>query len=311
MIKRATISLLFVLLFLGAHAQTPAKKDPIKPNALAGHWRGWLQQEPVVMTHDFYYEMDLQQDGEKVWGSSYIYVDENYAEMRLVGTFKNGVLKFKEVEFVKEYIRVGFEWCLKYGDLYYRVQDSTAFLESKGVTVDGDAPISGKCSPARVQLRKPEKKIIKPPPPRIDSTQKDSTGKPLVITSPKPTIKEGKVVKIGDREAKRGRELTVRSAKIRISVMDNQRVDGDSITLYYNDRIVFQHLPLKKNPKTFKIDLDLDSEVQVLVLFADNLGEIPPNTAKFIVDDGKETQTVILESDLDRCDMIYLKVKKE
>lgn len=263
------------------------------------------------MTHDFYFEMDLHQDGEKVWGSAYIYVEENYAEMKVAGQFKNGIFTFKETEFVKEYIRVGYEWCLKYGDLYYSLRnDSVAFLESKGVTLGGDAPLSGKCEPARAQLRKIEKKIIVTPPPRIDSTHKDSTGQPLVITTPKPTIKKGKVVKVGDREAKYGHEITVSSAKIKISVMDNQRVDGDTITMYYNQNVIFQHLPLKKNDKTFKVNLDLDATSQVLLLYAENLGEIPPNTAKVVIDDGEKQQTVLLESDLDRCDVIYLTVKK-
>ncbi|TND00499.1 MAG: hypothetical protein FD123_4360 [Bacteroidetes bacterium] len=309
---RPILFLATCLLFI-IPARAQKNKNPYTPaqNPLAGHWRGWLQQEPIVLSHDFYFEMDLKQDGEKVWGSSYIYVDENYAEMRLTGTFKNGVLTFKEVEFVKEYIRVGFEWCLKYGDLVYTLRDSVAFLESRGVTLGGDAPYSGKCNPARAQLRKPEKKVIAPPPPRIDSTHKDSTGKPVVINSPKPTIKNGKVTKVGDREAKYGHQVTIRGTKIKISVMDNQQVDGDTITMYYNEELVFQHLALKKHTKTFKVDIDPDAEAQVLLLYAENLGEIPPNTAKVTVDDGYSTQTVLLESDLDRCDMIYLKVKKE
>lgn len=312
MIRKFLLFAAALLLFAPAQAQKK-KKNPYAPvaNPLAGHWRGWLQQEPIVMTHDFYYEMDLQQDGEKVWGSSYIYVDENFAEMRLVGTFKNGVLQFKEVEFVREYIKVGFEWCLKYGDLVYSLRDSVAFLETRGVDMQGDAPYSGKCNPARAQLRKPEKKIVVTPPPRIDSTHKDSTGKPVVITSPKPTIKKGKVTQVGNREAKYGHQLTVRSAHIRIYVMDNQQVDGDTITMYYNEDLIFQHLPLKKNDKKFKVELDLGAETQVLLLYAENLGKIPPNTAKVTVDDGYSQQTVLLESDLDRCDLIYLKVKQE
>lgn len=307
--KFSLCSVLFLLLSLPAIAQKGDNPYKPKQNPLTGHWRGWLQQEPIVMTHDFYYEMDLEQDGEKVWGKAYIYVEENYAEMRLVGTFKNDVLTFKEVEFVKEYIRVGYEWCLKYGKLDYTLRDSTAFLESRGVTLQGTSP-SGQCNPARCQLRKPEKKIPPPPVTRIDSTKKDSTGKPLIVKSPKPEFKNGKVTRIGDREAKYGHEVTIRGNQIKITVSDNQRVDGDTITMYYNDQVIFQDLPLKKNAKTFKVDIDPNADEQVLLLYAENLGEIPPNTAKVEIDDGTDHYSILMESDLDRCDVIYLKVKR-
>ena len=193
--------------------------------------------------------------------------------------------------------------------LDYTLRDSTAFLESRGVTLGGSSA-SGECNPAKCQLRKPEKKIITPPPTRIDSTKKDSIGKPLIVKSPKPTIKNGKVTKIGDREAKYGHEVIIRGNQIKITVSDNQRVDGDTITMYYNDQIIFQDLPLKKNSKTFKVDIDKTADSQLLLLYAENLGEIPPNTAKVEIDDGVEHYTILMESDLDRCDVIYLKIKK-
>jgi hypothetical protein len=70
---------------------------------------------------------------------------------------------------------------------------------------------------------------------------------------------------------------------VELNFYDNAEIDGDSISLFLNNRLVVQHLLLSDKPHTLKLavkDLPLDNE---LVMVAENLGTIPPNTSLMVV----------------------------
>ena len=71
--------------------------------------------------------------------------------------------------------------------------------------------------------------------------------------------------------------VTVESIELRF--YDNAQVDGDSIALFLNGRKIFEHIRLTEQPYTIHLqasDLAADNE---LVMVAENLGSIPPNTS--------------------------------
>ncbi len=75
------------------------------------------------------------------------------------------------------------------------------------------------------------------------------------------------------------KEIPVLGDSIELRFYDNAEVDGDSISLFLNGKVMFQHVRLDVRPYIFKIsvlDLPLESE---LTMVAENLGAIPPNTA--------------------------------
>jgi hypothetical protein len=90
-------------------------------------------------------------------------------------------------------------------------------------------------------------------------------------------------------------------------VYDKYSEDGDSISLYYGDSLVVEHLVLMHEQHTFTLKIDKENPKQI-ILYAENLGSSPPNTAALITRDGKDATDVLLESDLVTCDsfmMIY------
>lgn len=85
------------------------------------------------------------------------------------------------------------------------------------------------------------------------------------------------------------------SKTIKIRVWDRDEVDGDEISLYLNGELITSHLPLKKHKKRFK--LHLDPGKNYLVMKAENLGTIPPNTAAFELKNGRNKRNITLTSD--------------
>ncbi len=61
---------------------------------------------------------------------------------------------------------------------------------------------------------------------------------------------------------------------------------------------------LNANALTFHLPVDKDAENNELVMYAENLGSIPPNTALMVVTDGVRRYEVRITSDLQKSGVI-------
>jgi hypothetical protein len=82
-----------------------------------------------------------------------------------------------------------------------------------------------------------------------------------------------------------------------IALYDNGEIDGDSVSLYLNGEMLLQHLKLTAQPKVLTIAIDKSLPVNKLVLFAENLGRLPPNTALMEVTVRGKTYDLFLSTD--------------
>lgn len=121
-------------------------------------------------------------------------------------------------------------------------------------------------------------------------------------------MKKIKTQELSKRKITGDKEHSVSNEKIRLQIWDNNKEDGDIISLKLNDNWILTNFSLKKEKYT--IDVELRGNENQLVLFAENLGSIPPNTAAISIDDGKEEKTIILNSDLNKSERIKLIVVK-
>lgn len=77
---------------------------------------------------------------------------------------------------------------------------------------------------------------------------------------------------------------------------DNGEVDGDTITVYYNNKVLISKQRLTEKPISIKVKLDTTIAENELVMYADNLGSIPPNTALMIATIGGKRHEVYITS---------------
>ncbi len=92
------------------------------------------------------------------------------------------------------------------------------------------------------------------------------------------------------------KEITVDNDSVSVTLYDNGVVDGDSITLIYNDNIITTHQKLTEKPLTFIIKITPGNSRNQLVMYAENLGSIPPNTALMVIYDGKKRYELNISS---------------
>lgn len=92
------------------------------------------------------------------------------------------------------------------------------------------------------------------------------------------------------------KEIQVEGDAIELQFYDNAEVDGDSITLYLNNKMIFTHVRLTAKPFVVTLPLTELATTNDLVMVAENMGSIPPNTAFMIAMVAGKRYEAFLES---------------
>jgi hypothetical protein len=142
-----------------------------------------------------------------------------------------------------------------------------------------------KTTPSLKAARSPATSPVQQTPPVIEAPK--SIDQPSVAADPvkTPDLAGNKrpvqtiEQKFAGRTNKLQTVIPVTAEKIELRFYDNAQVDGDSIALFLNGRMLFKNIRLTEQAYTITIsasDLGDDNE---LVMVAENLGSIPPNTS--------------------------------
>lgn len=105
-------------------------------------------------------------------------------------------------------------------------------------------------------------------------------------------------------------EIPVEGDTLELRFYDNAQVDGDSISLFLNGKILFQHVLLGTQPYIFRLAINGLPENSELTMVAENLGAIPPNTAYMEAIVSGQRYTARLESTENSSGVVRL-VKRE
>ncbi len=89
--------------------------------------------------------------------------------------------------------------------------------------------------------------------------------------------------KMRSRATKEMGNLILNEKQITLNVYDNGTIDGDTVSIFYNNRLLLSHRKLSSQPITVSLTLDENTTTHRIALFAENLGSIPPNTALVIL----------------------------
>jgi hypothetical protein len=92
-------------------------------------------------------------------------------------------------------------------------------------------------------------------------------------------------------------------------VYDNGVVDGDIVSVIYNDKVVIDKLSLTSHAVVVKVPVTKQG-INTLVFHAHNLGEYPPNTAELEILYGNKKEELTVSSDLTVSSMIDVEYQK-
>lgn len=102
---------------------------------------------------------------------------------------------------------------------------------------------------------------------------------------------------IEKRPVKDSKVIEVKSSRIKVDLFDDGDIDNDIVSVYFNNALVVDKRSLTAQAHSFSINL-VPGKTNELVLVAENLGSIPPNTALMIITDGTARHEVRLSADM-------------
>ncbi len=129
--------------------------------------------------------------------------------------------------------------------------------------------------------------------PTISSTVKPRENHQEKNNGPIPSV-------LLERENKLVRTIHTDEELIQIDLFDNGTIDNDTISVYHNNIQVVKNARLAYNPISFRIRNNASDNNHELVVVAENLGTIPPNTALMVITAGKKRYEIFLASNEER-----------
>jgi hypothetical protein len=222
------------------------------------------------------------------------------------------------------------------GKVYLRrVKTSEFYIEpflrkNNSITKTNTKPVQKTIPPVVKKITPPLAK--KTTPPVINPVQKKITTPPIVKNTPivKPkadTIRKTPVPDIVKKDPvtkpqlpkpdilkTRANELTkmivVNSEEVVVKLYDNGEIDGDTISVYLDNKLVLSKQLLTAKALTVNLRMDEDNSEHELVMVAENLGRIPPNTSLMIVTAGDKKFEVRITSTEQKNAMVRFRYEK-
>ena len=112
----------------------------------------------------------------------------------------------------------------------------------------------------------------------------------------RPTVPLSTEEKYSTRTIRKMLDIPLAGDSIEMRFYDNAEIDGDSISLFLNGRLLFTHIRLTGAAYKVKLAVaDLNNENE-LTMVAENLGSIPPNTSYMVAESGGQRYEARLES---------------
>lgn len=167
--------------------------------------------------------------------------------------------------------------------------------------------------PAIKKLTK--KEIPEDKPPEKETTKLTRLPVTNGITISEPEIKQSAVnitvpEPIRNRENLIVKKIEAPEGKLLVELYDNGEIDGDTVSIYHNNQLIISRAGLSEKPITFSIDMDGIHNHHELVMVAENLGSIPPNTSLMIITTKDKRYEIFISSTEQKNAKLVIDLKK-
>jgi len=176
-------------------------------------------------------------------------------------------------------------------------------------------PVVKNTTPVKKPVTTVAKKPVPATPPVVKNTAKLKPVAAPVVTN-KPVADEQKTTEVitpnktpampviapgfEKRNSTLVRTIETENEVVKVDLYDNGDIDGDSVSLFFNGKLILSHQRLSDKAISLNLNVEQQQGLNELVMYADNLGTIPPNTALMIVTDGNKRYEVRITSDLQK-----------
>jgi hypothetical protein len=158
-------------------------------------------------------------------------------------------------------------------------------------------PPTTKRNATRPATKPAPKPLVKTESPKKSETIKQLPSKDSIkIISPKANVGVPVPRVIESRQNELVKTIITSAKEVYIKIYDNGTIDNDTVSVYIDNKLVISKQRLTEKAIIVKINLDEKITFHEMVMVAENLGEIPPNTSLMIVNAGDQQYEVRITS---------------
>lgn len=237
---------------------------------LTGIWRGTRTQNPGGCYPEYSLELQITYAGNSIMGNAYNYYDrDKYTKINFSGRYNPQTKRMVIVESaVLQYnIPAYCIPCIKTYDLSWMQNgiEETLTGEWKGHEM-GNANV---CPPGKIRL-----------------TRQDQSLFPVEVLQNDTLASLQKAMKIQKRQNEVVQDVIVDTSQIKIELYDNAEIDDDTVSVFLNNSLLLHRKRLTDKAIVLNIQAFPNTDYE-LVMYAENLGRIPPNTSLMVITAGK------------------------
>lgn len=265
---------------------------------IAGYWYGVGTVKKTGSHNSYLSELILKQKGNKITGEYNYFFRSSIIKTKIAGTYNAAtrelLLNAIPILNYKSKNENGAD-CMMEGSFTLRVSRvETTLLGQFNPTVT----YRFTCPPINVKFVKgsPDERISIAPEPMPEPVAKVAAPPAAIDVKQEapPDAAKEVVEKLNQRAFDEAPVIDVDADTLKVTLYDNGEVDGDTISLFYNRKLVAGKKMLSDKPMNFA--LPLDTSINEIAMYAENLGTIPPNTALCIVYAGEQRFELIMAS---------------
>ena len=193
--------------------------------------------------------------------------------------------------------------------------DDITFRECVMQTTQVTPPPKKTTTKPSTTSKPPPKKVAAPPEKKIKVTpviirRSDTTSTTItVVKQPQKIIPSAPLV-LKSRENALVKRIETEAGKVKMEIYDNGQIDGDSVSIYHNNTLIKSHMRLSQKPITVTIDVDPSQPHHEIIMVAENLGTIPPNTSVMIITTATNRYELFISSSEQKNAKVVFDLKK-
>jgi hypothetical protein len=296
----------FLLLLLSSNQSTTGQ-------SLTGIWSGKISRKSPSLQGVESIEMQIYQSGRRLSGYSFSFKDTSrfvLYDMRGTRDKKTQTIRVKESGYGYYLLPPGFLPCEKEFSLRYYKIGNTQYLSG----VWGGRGYDTTCFPGEEllvvlqKIRKPEypidqfvqKKVMDYFMRRIpiqDSLVFPESEIYQTLTNQTFTTSDSFPA---ERKLEIQQIINLADTAVTVSLYDNAVIDDDTVSVFVDKKPALLRQRISEKPLVFHIAITEPGRPTEIIMQAENLGSIPPNTAFMIIQAGKKRYEVRLKSSFEK-----------
>ena len=251
----------------------------IHAQQLTGVWGGIRTQNAGGCFPEYSTELHIiYMQNNSFLGNVYSYDNDRYTKINFTGKYNPLTKRMVIIESAVLQYNVPDSCvpCIKTYELTFTKNGTVETLQ--GVWKGHEMGNNNNCQPGKIALSRLTKSIFP-----VDVYQNDTLAKLQ------------KNIKLQTREKEVQQTIPIDTGFMKIELYDNAEIDDDTVTVFLNNTLLLYQKRLTNKPLVLYVNIFPNTEYE-LMMYADNLGRIPPNTSLMIITAGRKQYQLHLSS---------------